>query len=163
MATCVQRAAVIQSTSRSSSRVVVPNVRTSWRRRAPSLGERRHAVTLALCTSQPAADGVEHVHRRPHFLCRVVRRSPQGRYYARRPAAGTQQSGVPGSAWVPILRGLSGTILQPTSTPSLHHILVPRRGLFMRRGCPPTGGHGSILRKWGGVPHHAARGVSVPA
>jgi hypothetical protein len=40
-------AAVSQSTSRSSSRVVVPNVRTSWRRRAPSPGERRHAVTLA--------------------------------------------------------------------------------------------------------------------
>src|SRR5262249_38448791 len=63
--------------------------------------------------------------------------------------SGTQQSGVPSSSWVPILRGLSGTILQPTSTPSLHHILVPRRGAFHAPRVPPPRGHGPILRKWG--------------
>jgi hypothetical protein len=44
---CVQPAAVSQSANRSSSRVVVPNVRTSWRRCGPSPGDRRQAVTLA--------------------------------------------------------------------------------------------------------------------
>jgi hypothetical protein len=53
MATWVQPAAVNQCASRSSSRVVVPNVRTSWRRCGPSPGERRQAVTLALWTSRP--------------------------------------------------------------------------------------------------------------
>src|SRR5206468_12899819 len=51
------------------------------------------------------ADGVEDLHRSPRFLRRTVRRSPRGRSYACCTAAGTQQSGVPGSAWVPIATG----------------------------------------------------------
>jgi hypothetical protein len=69
---------------------------------------------------EPATHRVQDVHGRPRFLRRAVRRSPRGRSYACCPAGGTQQSGVPGSAWVPIDDGLSGTSLQPTSTPSLH-------------------------------------------
>jgi len=77
-----------------------------------------------------------------------VHQPRQGRYYARCPAAETQQSGVPGSAWVPILRGLSGTILQPTSTPDLHGVPLPRGGFSRATGAPPRE-HGSMLRKLG--------------
>ena len=57
IATCVHPAAVSQSAKRSSSGVVVPNVRTSWRRWGPSPGERRQAVTLAWCTSNAQQTG----------------------------------------------------------------------------------------------------------
>jgi hypothetical protein len=49
---------------------------------------------------------------------------------------------VPGSAWVPISTGFSGTILQPTSTPSLHPAAVPRGGFSCAAGDPS--GHGPI-------------------
>src|SRR4029453_65443 len=123
MATCVQLAAVSHATSRSSSRVLVTerlHLLAALRTVARRAETRRHARLV-------------HVHRRPPFLRRAMRRSPQGRSYACCPAGGTQQSGVPDSAWVPIDDGLSGTNLQPTSTPALHTASVPW-GIFMRRG-----------------------------
>jgi len=79
---------------------------------------------------EPTADGVEHFHRTPRFLRRAVRCSPQRRSYACCPSGGTQQSGVPGSAWVPIDDGLSGTSLQPTSTPALHGVPATTGRIF---------------------------------
>src|SRR4029453_6265103 len=145
-ATCVQPAARSQSTSRTSSPVVVPNVRTSWRRSSPrSPGARRQAVTLALCTSSPqhtayrtsmasslSAQGDEALTVRK--ILRVLSRG------------GTQQSGVPASAWVPIDDGLNGTNLQPTSTPSLHGAFVPSGGFSCAAGDPT--GHGPIDGPW---------------
>src|SRR5262249_3899998 len=137
MATCVQLAAVRHVTSRSSSRVLVAerlHLLAAVRpvaRRAGTRGDAR------LVHVEAAADGVEHFHRTPPFLHRAVRRSPRRRSYACCPTGGTQQSGVPGSAWVPIGTGFSGTILPPTSTPSLHPAPVPCGGLPCAAGDPP--------------------------
>lgn len=48
MATCVQPAAVSQSAKRSSSRVVVPNVRTSWRRWGPTVDGGRNTIRASI-------------------------------------------------------------------------------------------------------------------
>src|SRR2546426_8585528 len=125
IATCVQPAAVSQPARRSSSGVVVPNVRTCWRRCGPSPGARRQAVTLAWCTSRAqqtgkrtsidpslsAQDGEALTARK---ILRVLYR---GRYATVRGA---------GQRLGPDSDGLSGTILQPTSTPSLHPATLPR-------------------------------------
>src|SRR5262249_9659327 len=100
-------------------------------RRAQTRGDAR------LVHVEPTADGIEPLHRIPRFLHRAVRRSPRRRSYACCPAGGTQQSGVPGSAWVPIGPGFSGTILPPTSTPSLHLAPVSCGGFPCAAGDPP--------------------------
>jgi hypothetical protein len=71
------------------------------------------------------------------FCTGAMSRSPRRISYACCPAGGTQQFGVPSSAWVPIGPGFSGTILPPTSTPSLHLAPVSCGRFPCAAGDPP--------------------------
>src|SRR3989475_4610325 len=111
IATCVQPAAVSQSASRSSSRVVVPKVRTSSARaRAgkPQAGSDRLLVHI-----EAAAHWVEHVHRRL-LAARLRRRDSLREYPPRAPRRWQgRQFEVPTSRLGHNFLGLAAPILGP--------------------------------------------------